>query len=216
MEADWSVEIGEGLPSIAVPWSAEDFAWVDLRGVAPAMLAAACQRAVESIGLASAQPMLEEALARLNAPDSPWLTAKCDAWQINTNETSERAETSDAGEDELELLDPYEFEAQDLDLAQSGQPLLGCACYIDLIAVEAKQCCDFSHTEAQVKKLIATLRETPCSCARVDLVLRAALVQNRSGFAITAYATGCGLNPDEAQQNWARALDLLINTLLKP
>lgn len=211
MEADWSVEIGDRLPTIAVPWSAENFAWVDLRGVAPAMLAEACQKAVESIELASAQPMLEKALARLNAPDSPWLTAKCDAWQINPSETSE------TGERELDLLDPYEFEAHslDMDLVQSGQPLVGCASYLDLVAVEAKQCSEFSRTELQVKKLVARLRATSCSCARIDFVLRAALIGNNSGFAFTAYATGCGLNPDEAQQNWARALDLLVDTLLK-
>ena len=69
MEADWSVEIGPGLPEIHVPWEG----FIDLRQ-APAMLLA--------IPEAGGSPALARALARLNGENSPVFTAKSDVWTV--------------------------------------------------------------------------------------------------------------------------------------
>jgi hypothetical protein len=81
MEADWSVEIGKGLPVIAVPWKG----WIDLRK-APFR--------IREIPEAAADPSLAQALAHLNSPQSPLFTSKCDRWHLPANE-----------------IDPFEFEA---------------------------------------------------------------------------------------------------------
>ncbi|HZU09573.1 MAG TPA: hypothetical protein VFA02_06690 [Pseudacidobacterium sp.] len=81
MEADWSVEIGKGLPVIAAPWEG----WIDLRK-APSR--------IREIPEALANPSLAQALAHLNSPQSPVFTSKCDRWHLPADE-----------------IDPFEFDA---------------------------------------------------------------------------------------------------------
>ena len=69
MEADWSVEIGPGLPEIHVPWEG----FIDLRQTPAKLLA---------IPEASNSRALANALARLNGEHSPVFTAKSDVWTI--------------------------------------------------------------------------------------------------------------------------------------
>lgn len=191
MEADWSVEIGEGLPEIVVPWSAEGLAWIDLR-TANSDYAAAVQDA----SLTAAQPALAAALERLHAADSAWFTSKCDAWSIDTED---------------EGLDPYEFDAAEL--ASSEDPLHGCASYLDLIARDPAFFCSFAAHEVLLRSLAQALHALPHPCARVDLVLRTAHVHNADGFAITLYVAGCGLDTEQALQAWQRALTYFVATL---
>lgn len=81
MEADWSVEIGPGLPCIDGSWEG----FIDLR---------AAPSAVDSIPGATKLPALRAALLALNAASSQVFTTKCDTWALT-------------GED----IDPYEFGA---------------------------------------------------------------------------------------------------------
>jgi hypothetical protein len=81
MEADWSAEIGPGLPEICVPWEG----FVDLR-LAPEEL--------QTIPEAARSPGLAKALASLNGEGSPVFTAKCDLWSLGHAE-----------------IDPDEFDA---------------------------------------------------------------------------------------------------------
>jgi hypothetical protein len=83
MEADWSVEIGPGLPSIEASWDG----FVDLR---------ASPHTINCVAEAAQHPALRDALQTLNAEDSPLITTKCDTWPL-------------AGEE----IDPYEFGATD-------------------------------------------------------------------------------------------------------
>jgi hypothetical protein len=81
MEADWSAEIGPGLPEIHVPWEG----FVDLRRAPDALTI--IPEAVRSAELA-------RALSSLNSNGSPVFTAKSDLWTIDQAE-----------------IDPYEFAA---------------------------------------------------------------------------------------------------------
>lgn len=192
MEADWSVELGEGLPEIVIPWSGEGLQWVDLRATH-----ADCKAAVSDLALAEARAPLAEALNALNAERSPWLTSKCDAWLID-------------GEDEA--LDPYELDAADL--AATGSPLHGCASYLDLLARGAEMFCDFKKQEALLCALAQALREVPLPHARIDLVLRGARMHEQDGFGMTAYVTGCGPDTAAALQAWQGALAAMTHALL--
>lgn len=201
MEADWSVEVGPGTPCIEVPWSGEGLQWVDLRNAATS-LSEACGHAVASLSLEQAQPALAAALEQLNGPHSAWFSSKCDAWQMNPE-----------CDVDFEPLDPYEFEAEDL--AHSPEPLVGFASYLDLILIDRDEQRDLARVEAQARALVASLRNVPCAQARVDLVLRPALVNGLEGFACTAYVIGCGLNAEKAAARWEQALHLCVETLLK-
>jgi hypothetical protein len=83
MEADWSVELGAGLPTIDVPWSG----FADLSRLSRDEIASRVSEAAEC-------PPLSAALARLNAAGSPVLSSKCDTWSLDPSE-----------------IDRYEFDA---------------------------------------------------------------------------------------------------------
>lgn len=69
MEADWSAEIGAGLPVIEADW----LGLVDLR---------AAPDRVSEIPEAVAEPALRKALLLLNEPGSPVFTSKCAVWEL--------------------------------------------------------------------------------------------------------------------------------------
>ncbi len=73
MDADWSVEIGEGLPWVEVPWEG----WVDLRDR---------ETAAERLGAVSealAYPELGDVLLEINTNHTAALTSKCDVFPID-------------------------------------------------------------------------------------------------------------------------------------
>jgi hypothetical protein len=202
MEADWSAEIAPGLPEIIVPWSAEPLAedpthasgetlaWCDLRHAGHHL-----EAAIQSIPSAAAEPALAAALRTLHSPGSSWFTSKCDLWT-----------TTPADPDSP---DPYEFDAADL----APAPLHLCASYIDMLATDPALFASFAAHKALLDTLVAALRAQPQPHARVDLVLRAARIDNSPGFAVTAYAAGCGLTAADAHRAWQLALDRLIAAL---
>ncbi|HXF25805.1 MAG TPA: hypothetical protein VN610_00960 [Bryobacteraceae bacterium] len=69
MEADWSVEIGPGLPVIDVIWDG----FVDLRS---------SPDKVDTVEEARRQPAIREALLALNGGGSHLITTKCDCWSL--------------------------------------------------------------------------------------------------------------------------------------
>jgi len=73
MEADWSVEIGPGLPVIDVAWNG----FIDLRS---------SPERVAGIEEAQRHPAIREALLVLNTGGSPVFTAKCDCWMLDESE----------------------------------------------------------------------------------------------------------------------------------
>ena len=75
MEADWSAEIGAGLPEIVLPWAG----LIDLGGLGAAEIRSQVPEAADTPGLALA-------LAQLNAAASPVRTSKCDVWTLGADE----------------------------------------------------------------------------------------------------------------------------------
>ena len=73
MEADWSVEIGAGLPVIDANWPG----FIDLRRDL---------HSLDSISEAVAEPVLRQALVALNDPGSLVFTSKCDVWALTKDE----------------------------------------------------------------------------------------------------------------------------------
>jgi hypothetical protein len=67
MDIDWEVEIGGGAPVIEAHWPG----FIDLR---------ANPERITEIEEASAFPPLADLLLRLNSPNSPVWTSKCDIW----------------------------------------------------------------------------------------------------------------------------------------
>lgn len=170
MEADWSVEIGPGLPCIDGSWEG----FVDLRST---------PIAVDSVHAAAEHLGLRAALLALNAATSPVFTTKCDTWAL--------AEAD---------IDPYEFGAS-ADQAHSGF-----ASYIDILERSGANFESFTFHEQRVRELTAYLRAINLENCRVDFVLRAAFVQDKSGYGLTLYAAACGANDASAYASWKQVL----------
>lgn len=89
MEADWSVEVGPGLPRIDAAWEG----FVDLRSTLAKL---------DSIQEARNHYAIREALLLLNGADSPVFTTKCDTWtlvqeEIDRDEFAASGDTARAG-----------------------------------------------------------------------------------------------------------------------
>jgi hypothetical protein len=170
MEADWSVEVGPQLDTIDAWWAG----YVDLQRE---------PHAVTRIGEAARYKPLEEALAALNAPESPLCTVKCDVWGLAESE-----------------IDPDEFDAA------AGAAQTGMASYIDVLAREPGLYGSFARHEAWAQAVVERLRERPIAQGRVDLVVRSAQAGGAEGFGITLYAAGCGGDSAAAHTAWEAVL----------
>ena len=191
MEADWLVELAATDPVIAVPWAAtgEDepkCRFVDLR-LYP-QLVAEIEEAQRSLALRAA-------LLLLNGGASHLWTAKCDAWNSSP-------------EDGDDPFDPYEMNAE------PGDTAFGAGSYIDLLArdLEMSQC--FDGQERWLRAVTESLRGIPSSAARVELVLRRALVDGVPGYGVTWFVEGCGATANRAYEAWGGAFDLALAAIM--
>ena len=143
--------------------------------------------AVRSIPEAAPGSALQEALAALNVASSSVFTCKCDRWQVAADE-----------------LDPYE-------LGSSRETAcVGVASYVDVVARDAELFASFAGHEAWARETVLRLRKLGISNGRADLVIRAALNDQGSGFGITLYATGCGPDVRAAEDAWTPILRALV------
>ena len=189
MEADWSVELAASDPVIAVPWAACDdheprCRFVDLR-LYPHLVA--------EIKEAQGSLALRSALLLLNGVTSHLWTAKCDAW-------------SSSPEQGDEPFDPYEMDAK------PGETAFGAGSYIDLLPRDFSQC--FDDQERWLRAVIERLRGIPASAARVELVLRHAVVDAVPGYGVTWFVEGCGATAQRAEQAWGGAFDLALAAIM--
>lgn len=118
-------------------------------------------------------PALHKALLTLNANNSRVFTSKCDTWTLSAEE-----------------IDPDEFGSN------IGNARVGFASYIDILQRDAAQFSSYEFHERRTRELARHLRLLAVQNGRVDLVLRAAVMNEASGYGVTLYAAGCG--PDEA------------------
>lgn len=201
MEADWEAEIGEGLPVIELPWgnysrssysgssdsrnSYSPSGYVNLRQNASA---------ISQISEAVRYSVLAEGLLRLNAADSPFITAKCDVWR------------------QAEPVDAYEFDAE----PEDAQVMM--ASYLDVV-LRGDRPIEFKVYETLARNLVARLQEVPLKNGRVDCIVRSAWVDGQSGFGLTLYAAGCGADAAAADEHWKcvlqQAVEATITTALR-
>ncbi|MGC2639845.1 MAG: hypothetical protein WA294_21870 [Acidobacteriaceae bacterium] len=139
----------------------------------------AAPEAIREISEAAPGSALANALAALNAPSSPVFTCKCDHWPVLAED-----------------LDPYEMESS------REQARVGVASWIDIVARDAELFTSFPGHESWARQTVLRLRAMPLASGRVDLVIRAAMSRENSGFGMTLYATGCGPDPSAAQAAW--------------
>jgi hypothetical protein len=184
MEADWELEVGGEAPVIEALWPG----FVDLRRNP--------ERAWELPEVAEL-PALAEALARINADDSPVWTSKCDLWPV---------------------VDFACFDADELD-APPECAVHAMGYYIDLLprtdpSRNALQWETPEMAAASCKEICGLLHAVPLRCCRVDLVVRSALiVPDEMRLGITAYLTACGPSPAEAMQTLEAALAAFAGVL---
>lgn len=136
-------------------------------------------------------PALGLALAAFNAPDSSFLTAKCDVWPVET----------------INPIDPIEFDAP----AESAIHAL--ACYIDLL----RRTTPWSDPQAAIdwcKRTCSALQASFLRCSRVDLVIRSAIdAAGQSVLGVTAYTAACGSTKEAAKAALALALQALAESI---
>ena len=178
MEADWEVEVGDGAPVIVADWPG----FVDLR-TAPER----ANRLMEAGQL----PELAEALARLNAAESPVWTSKCDVWPLDT------------------------FDADELDApAESAHEAMGC--YIDLLPKGGGQWSKPELVGEWCRNVSACVRDYPLRCCRVDLVVRGALIDMETpGYGVSAYLSAAGPDAAEASRVLSTAVFAFANSVVR-
>jgi hypothetical protein len=147
---------------------------------------------VQVIREAASHPPLREALIRLNSKGSRTFTSKCDIWWLRQEE-----------------IDNDEFGAR------PENAISGFASYIDILLLEPNQFRSFGFHEFFVRRLTQQLRELDQPNCRVDLEVRAAVVDSCSGYGITIYAAGCGQNPSQAQMSWQEVLHSAVNATIR-
>lgn len=181
MLTEWSAECAADDPLIEVPWAAldGDLRWVDLRND---------PNALDEISEADEHPALLAALRALNAARSPVYTSKCDVWQMDEEELGHLR-------DEL--------------LLEEDVGAAGITSYIDLVFVDRTTFASRHQSEQMMHRIDRLARELPHSLAKLELVLRPAVVDLamvHEGYAITLYIKGCGVDEFEANERWSAAL----------
>lgn len=170
------MEIGGDAPVIDAAW----IGFVDLR------LTPDKANALPEV---SVLPSLATALVRLNAPDSSFLTAKCDVWPIQP-------------------VDPFEFDAP------PESALHALACYIDMVPRDAQSWTDHHVAANWCKQLCANLRGSGLCCCRADLVLRRAIGRlGQEPIGLSAYVSACGPTAGDAKAQLEAALAIFVGTV---
>ena len=72
----------------------------------------------------------------------------------------------------------------------------------------------FDAQEQWLRVVTQKLRTIPASAARVELVLRRALVDEIAGYGVTWFVEGCGATADRADQGWSRAFDAALAAIM--
>ena len=199
MHATWAISLGADSPVLTVPWqdATGRVEYVDLR---------ARPDRIEDIPEARENPPLAKVLERLNAPGSPWATAKCDRWP----------------------LDDEDLEAASFDLALArsrSSAQAGIGSYIDFYHRDAAEFASLEHHRALVQRLtrsaeglagdpVSSVQRGVQPAAMLELTLRRCIAEGSEGYAITAFLYAIGEDEARAQTNWAAALATLTHILL--
>jgi hypothetical protein len=187
MQADYSVEAGREEAALELPWSSEDGAsrYYDLKRHPDLVL---------QIPEAVRSPELSAFLSRINAPEFPLQSAKCDAWYSQ------------------------EISAEEEIFGEAGKFVS----YVDLVFAGDGQRLSLERHETLAKSLCTLLKHAPEMASAVELVIRRCYyhpdnnpAESTEGFSITAYVSGFGDDEAEARRRWSIALKLLQHALVQ-
>jgi hypothetical protein len=178
MDADWSVEIGDGLPWIEAPWEG----WVDLRDRATAA------EKMHALAEVVAYPELAEVLLEINTNHTMVLTSKCDVFPIDIGSTPS-----------LMMDDTGPDHDQDVHC--------GLGSYIDLVFSTDDSLCNFAWYESLVRRISTELlAPIPMPRVSVEIVIRQSSLFSVEGYGLSLYAMGFGRNPMAARSAWAHVM----------
>ena len=188
MQVEHDVELGREDPALELPWRSEDGAvrYYDVKGHPELVL---------QIVEAKAFPEMGAFLRRVNAPEFPLQSAKCDVWY--SREISAEEEIFDAA---CKLVS-----------------------YVDLVFTADEDRASFEKHEELAQGLCQLLQRAPEIAATIAFVVRRCYYhgnqddpdESTSGFCITAYVSGFADSQDETRPRWAIALTLLQNALVQ-
>lgn len=186
MLAEWNVELAADDPALEIPWSSEDgrVRFFDLRQQPELLL---------EVPEAAFYPELAQFLSWANSADSPFETAKCDAW------TSRKLEV----EEEI-FGEPCKFGS-----------------YVDLLFANAATRAQFSTSEKFVQAIVRLLRRAPEMASAAEFIVRrcqdhrAESKQHTDCFYITFYLNGYGEDEQQAHKRWAIALNMAQNAMIQ-
>jgi hypothetical protein len=188
VQADFSVELGADDETLEMPWAAEggNPRYYDLK-LHPEWLT--------NLEEVAAVPELGEFLTKVNSPQSPLETAKCDAW----------ASTEINPEEEI-------FEATH----KFGS-------YVDLFFSGVPKRFLFPEHERLAKQLVQLLQKAPEIATAAEFLIRRSYYHEedegpgeeeiRDGFYIAFYLFGYGKDEARSRQNWAIGLKLIGNAI---
>ncbi len=178
MEADWELEIGGDSAVIEAYWSG----FVDLR---------THPERVSELSECGELPGLDDALIRLNAPDSSVWTSKTDVFIP-------------------EQIDVYEMEAS----VQDSRNAL--SCYVDLLQRSSHVWNPHADGRHYFENLCTELRVADLGCCRVDIVVRRALVGDMDDFGATVYFTACGRTVSDTKKRLAECMAVFADVMVGP
>ena len=188
MIADYSLELGRDDPALELPWTSDDatIRYVDLKRH-PELL--------REIAEAIAHPELGAFLARINAPEFPLATAKCDVWTTR------------------EILPEEEIFGGECKFAS----------YIDLVFADRTAQLLFEKHEELAQQLCKLLKQAPDIAASIEFVIRRCYYhddperpeESESGFCLSMYVNAFGQTDEESRKQWTIALALAQHALVQ-
>jgi hypothetical protein len=192
MLSEWTAECSHDAPTLVVPWSDATTGahFIDLR---------AEPYDIADIPEVDHNPTLARALRSLNATRSPFLTAKCDVWQLTA---ANDADTLDALCLELML---HEDDA-----------LHGFASYIDILWRERSVFASAHQQQDRLDRIVRRAQRLQHPQAALECVLRPAFLDLNGpleGFSFTLYITAVGPDPDTARERWDLVMDDVVSLL---
>jgi hypothetical protein len=185
MDADYSIELGPTAPALELPWHDPSgrCVYVNLRRQ---------PERITELDDVQSFPVLGELLRLLNAPGSPWETAKCDVW----------SEEEDSAENETPAAAFSQHCYVDLVLSAEHQALR------NKLALHETLASQIAHLlEENGEELDATAAE---------VVIRRCYYHpdgavdspSEDGYCLTLYLSGYGVTRLKAEEQWRRALQL--------
>jgi hypothetical protein len=186
MLAEWNVELAADDLTLEIPWSSKDHGvrFFDLKRQPELLL---------EIREACVYSELAQFLSWANSPDSPFETAKCDAWTSRKLEAEEQV----FGE-----------------LCKFGS-------YVDLLFANPATRAQFSANEQFVQGLARLLRHAPEMASAAEFTLRrcrdhrAESRRYENCFYINVYLHGYGEDEQQARKRWAIALTMAQNAMIQ-